>query len=166
MIPLCQSPGILFSVRACECILIGCLQVLQVFKSEQKQNILYFLVMRQSSLFNTTLIWIIILKMKLLAVLYNSKVVDKIICMIRCFRNWSTMLHHYSCFRLQEEAYLSFKYEALNDILVLVWIFNKLHILIYILASCGGTISTHSIFSVTTTSKENLVFSTTCFDFI
>jgi hypothetical protein len=37
---------------------------------------------------------------------------------------------------------------------------------ICILASCGGTISTHSLFSVTTTRKENSVFSTTCFDLL
>jgi hypothetical protein len=35
-----------------------------------------------------------------------------------------------------------------------------------ILASCGGTISTHSLFSVTTTRKENSVSSTTCFDLL
>jgi hypothetical protein len=46
------------------------------------------------------------------------------------------------------------------------WIMTFLWVTICILASCGGTTSMHSLFSVTTTHKENSVFSATCFDLL
>jgi hypothetical protein len=69
---------------------------------------------------------------------------------------------------ISQMVYLSLSVfgDYLNTLCLAVRKGPKCQVTFCILASCGGTISTHSLFSVTTTRKENSVFSTTCFDLL